>query len=510
MKGQLGKVDTFLLLLVTIAAVCGIINLYGQEYSSAEVYGSIFDYKWVKQSIRLLIAFIALFLMVILHYQLIGSYAHAIYLFSIVLLLLTLMFGDKVNGARSWLSIAGFRVGQPAEFAKLTTIILLGKYLVLKEKDISKFSELIIPFGILLVPMLLILKQPDFGTALSFVPIFFTILFIGGADILQIGSLVFFGFFSMTIPMYVAYHKLSLLQPLMDYLNNQGASKLAYGVKVLGKKVWDMSSSGVINPDVIAKYKLEKVFAKEESFDVLKNATLLIKREQGGLLLQFFENYNAIFVFAAIMIFITLILWAMKFTAGINHRRIMIPLGVIGITLITAVILIKTVSFSNYQVNRLTAFINPEKFKDRAGYQLRASKIATGSGALFGNGLTYDGMTSGVLPLVPEASTDFSFASWSERFGFIGSIFLLVVLMAIPLRGLQVAFESKDRLGAIFASGVTTMIFYHLFINIGIVLGLLPVTGLPLSFFSFGGSNLIVSFMGIGLLINIKLRKHAN
>jgi rod shape determining protein RodA len=310
--------------------------------------------------------------------------------------------------------------------------------------------------------------------------------------------------------MFVEYHRRILIQPLTDFLSEEGASKLVFAVRSLGKKIWQLTDGQNYDSAMITQYKLQSALPDKESYDLLGRAVIHVKREYGGILLQFFENHQLIYIIAGLAIFICIALWVNKIISGRNYRKIMIPLGVLGITLITAVMFNKYISFSDYQINRLTAFVNPEKFKDRAGYQLRASKIASGSGRIFGKGITYEGMTSGILPLVPEASTDFSFASWAERFGFFGSVFLLIVLMAIPLRGLQVAFESKDKFGAILAGGITAMIFYHLFINIGIILGFMPVTGIPLSFVSYGGSNLIISYMGIGLLLNIRLRKHVN
>jgi rod shape determining protein RodA len=119
-------------------------------------------------------------------------------------------------------------------------------------------------------------------------------------------------------------------------------------------------------------------------------------------------------------------------------------------------------------------------------------------------------MTEGRVPHVPESSTDFIFASWAEQTGFIGSVLLLFFLLAIPLRGLQISFESKDRFGSLLAAGIVALIFFHMAINIGIVIGLMPITGLPLSFMSYGGSHLLMSMVAVGIILSVKLRKHAN
>ena len=159
---------------------------------------------------------------------------------------------------------------------------------------------------------------------------------------------------------------------------------------------------------------------------------------------------------------------------------------------------------------RLTEFLNPDQFKQGAGYQLRASKPAVGSGKVFGKGLFHGEMTEGRVPHVPEAGTDFIFASWAEQTGFIGSVLLLFFLMSIPLRGLQISFESKDRFGSLLAAGIVAMIFFHIAINVGIVIGLLPVTGVPLTFMSYGGSHLVMAMTAVGIILSIKKRKFAN
>jgi rod shape determining protein RodA len=215
--------------------------------------------------------------------------------------------------------------------------------------------------------------------------------------------------------------------------------------------------------------------------------------------------------FGLILVAISAFMVAFNFARGLkNIRKYYIPIGILGISILSAVAVYKTIPFRENQVVRLTAFLNPEKFKQGAGYQLRASKPAVGSGKFFGKGIMKGEMTEGRYPHVPEAGTDFIFASWAEQTGFLGSVLLLFFVMSIPLRGLQIAFESKDRFGSLLASGIVALIFFHLAINIGIVIGLLPVTGVPLSFMSYGGSHLIMSMMAVGIILSIKLRKFAN
>ena len=215
--------------------------------------------------------------------------------------------------------------------------------------------------------------------------------------------------------------------------------------------------------------------------------------------------------FGGSLILISAILIGLRITRGSDSlRKYYIPLGVLGISFLFAFAVTKKIPFRENQVIRLTAFINPDQFKQGAGYQLRASKPAIGSGRFVGKGFGHGEMTEGRVPHVPESSTDFIFASWAEQTGFIGSVFLLFFLLSIPLRGLQISFESKDRFGSLLAAGIVALIFFHMAINIGIVIGLMPITGLPLSFMSYGGSHLLMSMVAVGIILSIKLRKHAN
>jgi rod shape determining protein RodA len=127
-----------------------------------------------------------------------------------------------------------------------------------------------------------------------------------------------------------------------------------------------------------------------------------------------------------------------------------------------------------------------------------------------GQGFFRGDMTLGERPLVPEAYTDFIFTSWAERTGFLGTVIMLIVMMFIPLRSLQISLNSRDRFASLLGSGIAFMYFYHIIINMGIALGLLPVTGLPLSFMSYGGSHLVICMAGIGIILNIHKRRFAN
>ncbi|WP_411823907.1 rod shape-determining protein RodA [Leptospira sp. 'Mane'] len=497
------KLDYFLIFSVVIVALAGVLTLYTQEANTADGLG-----RWYKQFLFLFVGLAAMWFMSRINYQLIGSYALFIYLFSLVLLILTLIPGigylPSARGARSWLKLGPITL-QASEFSKLATVILLGQYLVLKEKEMHKITVLIVPFIICLVPMLFILLQPDFGTAVSFLPMLFTMLFLGGADILHIGSLLTFGGISLVVPMYLAYSRLTLVQPLIDLLRKENKLELVSLVSQVQGKIWPIldgkKMSGVEIPG----------FQNPKNIQAIREAADAVKDEFGSLGFKILSNEAFMVGLGGSLALISLGMIFFRIARGSKTiRQYYIPIGIIGISILAAFAVHKSIPFRENQVIRLTAFINPDQFKQGAGYQLRASKPAVGSGKLFGKGLFHGEMTEGRVPHVPEAGTDFIFASWAEQTGFIGSILLLFFLLSIPLRGLQISFESKDRFGSLLAAGIVAMIFFHIAINVGIVIGLLPVTGIPLTFMSYGGSHLLMAMTAVGIILSIKKRKFAN
>ncbi|MDF3818648.1 rod shape-determining protein RodA [Leptospira sp. 96542] len=497
------KLDYFLIFSVILVAMAGVMTLYTQEANASDALG-----RWYKQFGFVFIGLFSMWFMSRINYQLIGSYALFIYGFSLVLLILTLIPGigylPTARGARSWLKLGPITL-QASEFSKLATVILLGQYLVLREKEMHKITVLIIPFIICLLPMVLIILQPDFGTAVSFLPMLFTMLFLGGADILHIGSLLTFGGISLMVPMYLSYSQLTLLQPLIDLLRKDNKAELASIVSQVQGKIWAILDGKKVTGVDLASLQNQK------NIQLIREAADVIKDEYASIGYKILSNEAFMFGLGGILTIISLIMIFIRIARGSKHlRNYYITIGILGISILSAIVVHKSIPFRENQVIRLTAFLNPDQFKQGAGYQLRASKPAVGSGKIFGKGFFHGEMTEGRVPHVPEAGTDFIFASWAEQTGFFGSVLLLFFLMSIPLRGLQISFESKDRFGSLLAAGIVAMIFFHIAINVGIVIGLLPVTGVPLTFMSYGGSHLLMAMTAVGIILSIKKRKFAN
>lgn len=203
------------------------------------------------------------------------------------------------------------------------------------------------------------------------------------------------------------------------------------------------------------------------------------------------------------------ITWGMLFIAGANPR-ILVGLGLGGI--LTAVGWVWAhlslglwIPLEDFQLKRLIVFLNPWADWQGAGYNVIQSQIAVGSGGLWGQGL-YQG-TQSQLNFLPIQHTDFVFSVLAEELGLVGGVLLLTVYFALLYRGMRVAAQARDTFGTLLAAGIVSMIAFHILINIGMNVGIMPVTGIPLPFVSYGGSAMIMNLAALGLLLSIWVRR---
>jgi len=159
----------------------------------------------------------------------------------------------------------------------------------------------------------------------------------------------------------------------------------------------------------------------------------------------------------------------------------------------------------DYQRERIRTFLNPERDPLGSGYHIIQSKIAVGSGGLFGKGFMQG--TQSQLSFRPERHTDFAFSVFAEEWGFSGCLVLLTLYLLVILWGIHIARRAADRYGTYLALGVTAMLFWHIVVNLGMVIGLLPVVGVPLPLFSYGGTSMVTTMIGVGLLLNVSMRR---
>ena len=210
----------------------------------------------------------------------------------------------------------------------------------------------------------------------------------------------------------------------------------------------------------------------------------------------------------ALMLLLTSYLIVM--IAGIRVRSVIIVL-LIGATIASAVFLVPPVrhkiwgKLKPYQQNRITAFVDPGSDTLGSGYHANQSKIAVGSGQIIGKGFRQG--TQSQMAFLPERHTDFIFAVISEEHGLIGSGLLVILYLVLLLAGVDTATNAKDRLGVLMAGGIVSMISLYVFINVGMAVGIVPVVGVPLPLVSYGGTSIITTFLALGLLLNIQIRR---
>jgi rod shape determining protein RodA len=201
-----------------------------------------------------------------------------------------------------------------------------------------------------------------------------------------------------------------------------------------------------------------------------------------------------------------LVLMALLLTmliVGGTRARTMFVIILLGVSSVIGIL--HTHVLKDYQLARLTAFLDPSADKQRTGYNLDQARIAVGSGQLTGKGLFTGTQTN--LDFVPEVQTDFIFTAVGEELGFVGSVVLLGLFAIFLWRGLRIAMLSKDLFGTMLAAGVVAMLAFQMFINIGMTIGVSPITGIPLPFVSYGGSSIVTTYIATGLLLNVHMRR---
>ncbi|MBV8151329.1 MAG: FtsW/RodA/SpoVE family cell cycle protein, partial [Candidatus Eremiobacteraeota bacterium] len=175
------------------------------------------------------------------------------------------------------------------------------------------------------------------------------------------------------------------------------------------------------------------------------------------------------------------------------------------IVVVAAYVLSSDKILKPFQRARLLVFLNPKLDPQGAGYNLNQSKIAVGNGGLFGKGLYHGTQTQ--LNFVPEHSRDFIFTVLGEELGFLGGLVLLALYTVVLIGGVRAMYAARDRFGFLLASGLVAMLFFHVLINVGMTIGIMPITGIPLPFMSYGGSAILTDYAAVGILLNIAMQR---
>lgn len=216
----------------------------------------------------------------------------------------------------------------------------------------------------------------------------------------------------------------------------------------------------------------------------------------GPMALIFLQpDIGTMMVFGAVLIGLLVV-------AGARARHIAV---LVGVAIFGAIVAFNLGIVKDYQINRLRSFLDPAADPLRAGYNLQQAQIAIGAGGLFGRGYLNGTQTN--LDFVPEQHTDFVFTVVGEELGFVGATVLLALYAVLLWRGFRTALMSRDGFGTLLSMGIVTMFAFQVFVNVGMTMGIMPVTGIPLPLVSYGGTSMIVNWLAVGLLLNVHMRR---
>lgn len=390
-------IDISILLATLGILTAGLFAIFSATYTSSTDYFS-------KQ---ITFALAGIVLMLVISYippRIIAKSSYLLYILSLILLILVLFFGKKISGSRSWFSIGGFGI-QPSEFAKIATILAMANFLSMSEegfKNVNKFLVFVKTCLFAVVPVILILRQPDMGTSLVFLSMILPILFWAG------------------------------LSPYVLFI--------------------------IISPAIVA-------------LGAFFGLTYFIIAMSIVALILFILKRNVIITSAVLI---------MNFIIGFSVEKLYQKLA-------------------PYQQNRIKAVFDPTVDPLGSGYNVIQSKVAIGSGGLTGKGFLEGTQTQ--LKFIPEQWTDFIFCMIGEEFGFIGSVAIISLYMILIFQLVNNAYMSKNRFLSIACIGFGSIILFHLVINVGMTIGIMPVIGIPLPMMSYGISSLLsfLVMMGIGM-----------
>ncbi|MFW6221554.1 MAG: rod shape-determining protein RodA [Fibrobacterota bacterium] len=413
-----GRFDFSLFFTVVALWTTGIILIYSATHiheSGPLAHVARSQMIWVSMGILVILAIVSI------PTRVYHAFSYVLYGISLLLLVYVIFTGVVSKGAGRWIAIGSIRI-QPSEFAKIGLLFALARYLSQNRIILTNLKTFIIPGLLILVPFVLVLQQPDLGTALVFCAMSLPMFFWAGMSLLDIFFLIswVFSIVLSVIPLIVSYgHPESL---------------------------------GVV--DAIP--------------------------------------WGVYFLIVCAVLYITRPSW-------------LITIGVIVSNLFFATIttVLWNSFLQDYQKNRIISFIDPQMDPYGSGYQVIQSKVAIGSGHIFGKGYLHGTQTR--LSFLPEQHTDFIFSVLGEQFGFLGCAVILLLFLFLIVRGYLATQNIRNRFTNLVVVGSVSIIAFHLFVNVAMTIGMMPVTGLPLPFLSYGGSFTLTMAVLIGFLLNARV-----
>ena len=445
----LKNIDWMIVILYLILVFAGWINIYAAVYN--EDHSSIFDFsqRYGKQLTWIIAAFVLAIFVSSIDSRFFTIFSWPIFGLGMILLAAVPFLGNEVNGARSWFAIGPVHL-QPAEFVKFGSCLALAKYFSGLNVKINSTKSLLVIALIILLPIVFIMLQPDAGSALVFLALSF-VLFREGMP----GIILFFGFLiAVLFVLTLLYEQVTVAFVLV------GISLISLGV--LNRR-WRYSLIGL---------------------GAITLLTLLVV----GINALFKLNVSLYFIISGVSVFVALFFLVLSYFRKLTNVAMMSVLLIGGLAFTYSVDYVFDNVMAEHQQKRVNILLGKESDPLGAEYNVNQSKIAIGSGGFAGKGFLQGTQTK--YNFVPEQSTDFIFCTVGEEWGFLGSAFVLAVFGLLLVRIILLAERQRSVFSRVYGYGVASIFFFHVAINVGMTIGLLPVIGIPLPFFSYGGSSL--------------------
>ena len=422
------EIDLYVAVATVTLVVVGILFIFS---SGVTADGQIVSREYVRQIAWASSGLVLMILITFLDYRSLRQPAWVVFLAAVLLLIITLLFGRVVNGARSWIGVGNLG-GQPSEFAKVALVLALARYFSDHRGRVKTVVGFLGGLGIALIPTVLVLAQPDLGSAMVYIPIFLIVAFAAGADSRHLSFIIGIGLFTV----------LFTVLP-----------------------VWEQYLAGRSVPLIRALTSRDAM--------VFLLAGLGIAAGLAGIGL--FATRHRIFFWVLFIMSMLLVAVPMAYIA----RSVL----------------------QDYQIMRLIVFVDPYVDPRGAGWNIIQSTTAVGSGGPFGKGFLQG--TQSHYQYLPQQSTDFIFSILAEEWGFAG-VFAVFALFAVILgRGVYIMASARDRFAALVVAGIVGMLLFHFIVNVGMAVGIMPITGIPLFLLSYGGSSLWTAMLGIGLIMSV-------
>ena len=468
----LGRLDWLTILLVALIMVCGWFSICGASANVENVDLFSFSTRPGKQFVWILCALALGAVVLFVTQNFVSSYAYIIYIALLLLLIITIFVASDTKGSRSWLHLGPVSL-QPAEFAKFATALALAKFVDRYDFNPSYPADLLKACAVFMVPMLLIICQNETGSALVYMA-FLLVLYREGMT----GSVLFVG-----------------ICAIVFFILEIKFSPVSFGEQPFQVGTWL-----VLTIIQLLEALLIRIISRDRKlfFAVLGMGI-------GGMLLGLSVSLSIIPFkvtwLQAVLIVVTSVYIIFRSIKDMARRYVLVALFAIGsVGYLFSVDYAFNEILKPHQRTRINVTLGLEDDPKGTGYNVNQSLIAIGSGGLTGKGFMKGTQTK--LKYVPEQDTDFIFCTVGEEQGFKGSAFVLLLYLGLLLRLINLAERQSSVFGRVYGYSVVCILFFHLFINIGMVLGITPVIGIPLPFFSYGGSSL----WGFTILLSVFLR----